>query len=979
MKKVLLFIVLFLCIIGNVKAENVTLTKDVYDNTYVYYYDSNLGRTRYLKASKYLFGTTAAYCIELGKDISSFEYNVTNSFDGININKDDLDYIKLVSYYGYNYPGHDTDRFYLATQSLIWKRLVRTSIKFTIGFDPDVFYNLTNEETIINVLVNRHKIKPSFDGTTIDVVKGEEIILEDSNNVLYLYYSDDDNVVIDNNKLIIKKGFDKKSIVLKRHNYTNKDFFLYSSGNSQKMMSSGGITNSTSELNVNLISGSIEIKKFDRDTLSVNSQGEATLDGAIYELYDDNNNLIDNFITGKKNKIVNLGIGKYYIKEKKASTGYLIDNNVYEVEITKDNFDNSVTVYEDVIKRKVELFKVYASDDTGFLVGESDIRFDVFDKNGNFVNYIVTDNDGYASIYLPYGIYTFKQINSTKDYYKIDDFEVVIDSNDERPIYKLISNSEIKAKVRVIKKDVDTLENIINGKASFKIFDVKNNKYVSFKISYPEDRIIDVFDIDDNGIFTTPFELGSGDYILYEVDSDMNGYLYNKEGVPFSIGESSNTIMENNDVILEVPFYNKIVKGTLNILKYGESIKYSDNSYFYSNILLDNVKFNLYAEEDIYENSKLIYNKDSVVDSCTTINGICSITNLPLGNYYLKEISTSGGNVINSTIYKIEFNYKDQYTKNIIYDLDVNNYLPKGKLVINKYEAGSSKRISDTLIEIRNINNEIIYKGYTDKNGQIVLDDMLYGEYYISEVEASTGYKLTYDKIFFEIGEDDTCIDIYNERIKVPNTGIGFGLVEIVIIIFSLLDIFIGILFFRNKKILVVCLFILLLSFIYFGVKFYNYYKDKQYNEKAVEAVLNNRIDSISSDKYRYKAILEIPSIGLKRGILDINNKYNFAKYNIELVKEEDDMIVLASHNGNNYNSYFGKLKNISLGDEINYYYNGKIYKYIYTDSYEIRKDGYADIYRKKSENSIILVTCKDNSDDAQIVFIGYLNDILEY
>ena len=979
MKKVLLFIVLFLCIIGNVKAENVTLTKDVYDNTYVYYYDSNLGRTRYLKASKYLFGTTAAYCIELGKDISSFEYNVTNSFDGININKDDLDYIKLVSYYGYNYPGHDTDRFYLATQSLIWKRLVRTSIKFTIGFDPDVFYNLTNEETIINVLVNRHKIKPSFDGTTIDVVKGEEIILEDSNNVLYLYYSDDDNVVIDNNKLIIKKGFDKKSIVLKRHNYTNKDFFLYSSGNSQKMMSSGGITNSTSELNVNLISGSIEIKKFDRDTLSVNSQGEATLDGAIYELYDDNNNLIDNFITGKKNKIVNLGIGKYYIKEKKASTGYLIDNNVYEVEITKDNFDNSVTVYEDVIKRKVELFKVYASDDTGFLVGESDIRFDVFDKNGNFVNYIVTDNDGYASIYLPYGIYTFKQINSTKDYYKIDDFEVVIDSNDERPIYKLISNSEIKAKVRVIKKDVDTLENIINGKASFKIFDVKNNKYVSFKISYPEDKIIDVFDIDDNGIFTTPFELGSGDYILYEVDSDMNGYLYNKEGVPFSIGESSNTIMENNDVILEVPFYNKIVKGTLNILKYGESIKYSDNSYFYSNILLDNVKFNLYAEEDIYENSKLIYNKDSVVDSCTTINGICSITNLPLGNYYLKEISSSGGNVINSTVYKIEFNYKDQYTKNIIYDLDVNNYLPKGKLVINKYEAGSSKRISDTLIEIRNINNEIIYKGYTDKNGQIVLDDMLYGEYYISEVEASTGYKLTYDKIFFEIGEDDTCIDIYNERIKVPNTGIGFGLVEIVIIIFSLLDIFIGILFFRNKKILVVCLFILLLSFIYFGVKFYNYYKDKQYNEKAVEAVLNNRIDSISSDKYRYKAILEIPSIGLKRGILDINNKYNFAKYNIELVKEEDDMIVLASHNGNNYNSYFGKLKNISLGDEINYYYNGKIYKYIYTDSYEIRKDGYADIYRKKSENSIILVTCKDNSDDAQIVFIGYLNDILEY
>ena len=115
--------------------------------------------------------------------------------------------------------------------------------------------------------------------------------------------------------------------------------------------------------------------------------------------------------------------------------------------------------------------------------------------------------------------------------------------------------------------------------------------------------------------------------------------------------------------------------------------------------------FYLYAKEDIYENGKLIYSKDDKVNECTTNDGKCKIENIPLGNYYLKEISTSGGNVINSTIYKIEFNYKDQYTKNIIYDLEAYNYLPKGKLVITKYETGSSKRISDTLIEIRNINN----------------------------------------------------------------------------------------------------------------------------------------------------------------------------------------------------------------------------------------------------------------------------------
>ncbi|UKI27516.1 MAG: hypothetical protein L6V91_02620 [Bacilli bacterium] len=79
---------LFFCFIFNVKAETAILTKDVYDNTYVYYYDSNMGTTRYLHASKYLFGTTPAYCIELGKDISSYNYTYTNSFDGINIDEE---------------------------------------------------------------------------------------------------------------------------------------------------------------------------------------------------------------------------------------------------------------------------------------------------------------------------------------------------------------------------------------------------------------------------------------------------------------------------------------------------------------------------------------------------------------------------------------------------------------------------------------------------------------------------------------------------------------------------------------------------------------------------------------------------------------------------------------------------------------------------------------------------------------------------
>lgn len=42
----------------------------------------------------------------------------------------------------------------------------------------------------------------------------------------------------------------------------------------------------------------------------------------------------------------------------------------------------------------------------------------------------------------------------------------------------------------------------------------------------------------------TPDVLEPGKYILYEVDTDMDGYLYNKEGISFTIGEDSDMIKE---------------------------------------------------------------------------------------------------------------------------------------------------------------------------------------------------------------------------------------------------------------------------------------------------------------------------------------------------------------------------------------------------------------------------------------------------
>jgi len=207
------------------QAETVNLIKDTFDNTYTYYYDDELNRPRYLIASKYVFGKNVAYCLEMGKPIDSFVYNVSNSFDGINISKDDLAYIKLISYYGYDYPGHNTDKYYMATQELIWKILGEPSMSWTIGLTPNHYYDLSKEKEEIERLIKQHDIRPSFDSNVFDYVTGEKLVLEDNNDVLSMYESLDENVIIEGNRLVIEKLFSGNEVILKERIIIQKVFY----------------------------------------------------------------------------------------------------------------------------------------------------------------------------------------------------------------------------------------------------------------------------------------------------------------------------------------------------------------------------------------------------------------------------------------------------------------------------------------------------------------------------------------------------------------------------------------------------------------------------------------------------------------------------------------------------------------------------------------------------------------------------------
>ena len=157
--------------------------------------------------------------------------------------------------------------------------------------------------------------------------------------------------------------------------------------------------------------------------------------------------------------------------------------------------------------------------------------------------------------------------------------------------------------------------------------------------------------------------------------------------------------------------------------------------------------------------------------------------------------------------------------------------------------------------------------------------------------------------------------------------------------------------------------------------------------EQKEEVVINDEEDkkTSSSPTYNYIAVLEIPSIKLKRGLVDYKSKYNNVKYNIQIIEHsqmpdiENSNLILAGHNGTSNVSFFNDLDKLKEDSLVYVYYNNIKYIYKINNNYEVKKDGKAEIIRNRNKTTITLITCKKDSKDKQLVYIGYLVDKVEY
>ena len=751
----------------------------VFDNDFGYTYITHIS----------INGNTV-FCIQPGVLFTESGQYPENYIYWDSLNEWQRQAIWEISYYGYDYPGHQTSRYYVATQLLIWEVVAKWYDPYTP--DGSSYLDVSPELDEINRLRSQPQGRPSFHNSTIKMGLNTPVTVTDSKGVLgnfNISSSKGVNASVNGNSVTYEITSEDyaRNITYQSNVSSYECNIVYGGDGEQKVVYLAKRKDPTPNFKVNfeLLYADIEIEKQDIETGNI-TQGDATFDGAVFELKDLNGTVKETLTTnGSKVVSKKYPVGtKYQVCEVAPPTGYLKGDqcNLVDLTFSGDSTPSRFnTIYKDkVIKGKIEIAKTIEQkrkDPYESVISKPGVgfKFDIYLKSsGEKVTTLTTDEEGRAiSELLPYGLYVVKE-NDTVGYDTLKPFEVMIDENEKIYFYN-IYNDTLKAELNIYKIDTETGNRIPAAGVEFKIKD-KDENFVKQTVTYPEKYETDVFITKEDGSVHLPEPLIFGEYKIVEIKAPY-GYVLKDTEIPFNVDGSTTEIFMNFD--------NQAQKGQITVEKYGEQFVNADfrgtengvmYSPIYENKLLAGVTYEIKAREGIVgQEGTLWYNKGDVVERLTTDeNGKLVSSKLPLGKYTIQEVETVKGFVLDETIYDVDIEYEGQLVEVVQKHFSFNNERQKLELELKKtFEDDDKLAYKDVLFGVYvkediTIGEDIIIPkdalvgvltlDESGKNNEQL--DLPVGNYYIKELETNVGFILDDNQYDFtyENTEDTTLV-----------------------------------------------------------------------------------------------------------------------------------------------------------------------------------------------------------------------------
>lgn len=466
-----------------------------------------------------------------------------------------------------------------------------------------------------------------------------------------------------------------------------------------------------------------------------------------------------------------LYLGKYEVKEITAPTGYVLNTEIHtaelvyagqEVEITETAAD----FCNERQKAAVSLDKVLEQDER-FGIGKngelSAVTFGLFAAeeltaaDGSIIpadgllEIVSMDENGHAvcKTDLPFGSYYLKELSTDGHYILSDEkYPIVFEyAGQDTALVEIKANGGAPIENKLLYGEIRGLKKNEGGSglagALIGLFRADCTEFTT------ENAILTATSAEDGSFSFT--RVPYGNWLVREIEAPT-GFVLSDETFAVTV--------DKDGAVIEVEIENTRIRGTVQLTKVDKD--YPDNK-------LTGAEFAVYRDSN---GNKALDADDELLGTLTETGiGVYEMPDLCYGGYFVKEAKAPEGFYLDENVYYFEIT---EHGKTVTVENEA------GKGFVNAAQVGSLKIIKTSSDgKVAGFSFRVTGpNGYseiftTDKNGEILIENLRVGEYVVSEVSdgASSAYILPADKTASVFEGAVTKVEMHNELRDTPKTG----------------------------------------------------------------------------------------------------------------------------------------------------------------------------------------------------------------